>query len=387
MTMKNTGLRVGGEKSMMAESLVGAGGCRTVDIRLQRKDTSALLPTDILFQSAFWSNVKSRLGWTAHAFDLAASGCVGDVLVLTRPYADGAMAAYVPQGPEYGPHPEQYGPFLENLSQAMARYLEPKVAFIRYDLPWESQYSIGGDGTSGLSWAGRPEVRLREMRMNYGTQTWNLRKAPIDLTVADALVVDISGTEDELLSRMKSKTRYNIRLSERKGVRIFAASKEMLPVFYDLYRETAERNGFAVCEYRYFSALFSVDADAADASEVHFLLAAADGDVLAGAIVAVSAQTATYLFGASSCRHRNMMGASAVQWGAIRLARARGCVTYDMGAVPPADDPGHPFYGMYRFKAGFGGKVVHRSGSWDFPLDDTGYAKYRNAELLGMTLP
>lgn len=360
-----------------------------MNISLRQKDACSLLPTDILFQTVFWSRVKSQLGWEPHAFDLSSSQAAGDILVLTRSYADGVTAACVPQGPEYGPEPEQYGPFLEELSDALAGHLDRPVTFIRYDLPWESQYSAdrGRGDLPGQLWADRPEARLRELRMNFGTRSWNLRKAPLDLTVADTFMVDISGSEDEILSRMKPKTRYNIRLAERKGVRVSAAGSDMLPVFYDLYCQTAHRNGFSACEYKYFSAIFSAVACRPDRSEVHFLLAARHGEMLAGAIIAVSGRTAFYLFGASSNQNRSAMGPYAVQWEAIRLARTKGCTTYDMGAVPPSNDPDHPFYGMYRFKAGFGGKVVHRSGSWDFPFDDEGYGRFRNAEVLGMSLP
>ncbi|OPY60263.1 MAG: Lipid II:glycine glycyltransferase [Syntrophorhabdaceae bacterium PtaU1.Bin034] len=357
-------------------------------MKLRPKEPSALLPTDILFQTVFWSRVKSELGWNAHAFDLASQGCAGDLLVLTRSLCDGVTAAYVPQGPEYTPHPEHYGVFLEELSRLMAGYLDPPVSFIRYDLPWESQYSGGACiDPRGGSWEGRPEARLRELRMNFGTSRWNLRKAPLDLTVADTLMVDLRGSEEEILAAMKSKTRYNVRLAERKGVRVFPASYDMLPVFYDLYRQTAERNRFPACDLRHFSALFAPLAQRIDSTEIHFLLAVHDKDLLAGAIIAISGKTATYLFGASSSRNRNLMGPYALQWNAMRLARTKGCSTYEMGAVPPTADRTHPFYGMYRFKAGFGGKIVHRSGSWDYPLDEAGYTKFRNAEMLGSSLP
>jgi lipid II:glycine glycyltransferase (peptidoglycan interpeptide bridge formation enzyme) len=358
-----------------------------VNIQLKAKDTRALLPTDILFQTAFWSNVKSRMGWQPYAFDLASQGPAGDVLVLTKPLADGVVAAYVPQGPEHSPHPDEYGFFLEELSHALSGHLGSAVSFIRYDLPWESQYSpdLGPDSPEG-AWEGRPEARLRELRMNFGTRSWNLRKAPMDLTVADTLVVDLAGTEEEMLSKMKPKTRYNIHLAERRGVRVFIPSVDMLPVFYDLYRQTAERNGFPPSGFEHFSALFSALARRTDSSEVHLLFARRAEDVLAGAVVAVSGATATYLFGASSSVNRNLMGSYAVQWEAMRLARAKGCRAYDMGAVPPAKDQRHPFYGMYRFKAGFGGRIVHRTGSWDYPLDTAGYRKFRNAEMLGMSL-
>jgi len=137
----------------------------------------------------------------------------------------------------------------------------------------------------------------------------------------------------------------------------------------------------------YSAALFSVHTCRHDSSEIHFLLAKYGRDILAGAIVGISGTTATYLFGASSNQNRNLMGPYALQWTAIRLARAKGCRVYDMGAVPPTGDPNHPFYGMYRFKIGFGGSMVHRSGSWDFPIDANHYATFRNTEMLDMSLP
>ena len=63
-------------------------------------------------------------------------------------------------------------------------------------------------------------------------------------------------------------------------------------------------------------------------------------------------------------------------------ARRHGCTTYEMGAVSPGVDPSHPFYGLYRFKTGFGGRIEYRCGSWDYPLDRDGYRELSNAENL-----
>jgi lipid II:glycine glycyltransferase (peptidoglycan interpeptide bridge formation enzyme) len=352
-------------------------------IRLQRKEAKALFATDIVFQTFFWSQVKSRLGWRPIAFNFYCPGLNGDLLVLTKTFDKGVSVAYVPQGPEFGPEPEHYGLFLESLSDVLVDKMETPVAFIRYDLPWKSPYleeeRKKGDGHG---WPGRPEARLQEIRMNFGTTSWNLRKAVTDLTVADAVHVDLGAEEVEILSRMKPKTRYNIRLAEKKGVNVFFASIELLPVFYELYCQTAGRNGFPVCGYEHFSALFSAPVNHPESPERHFLLAMHGGRFLAGAIITVSGRTATYLFGASSNEKRNLMASYAIQWAAIRLARAKGCLVYDMGAVAPAPDPDHPFYGMYRFKTGFGGQVIHRSGSWDYPLHERKYEIFRNQETV-----
>lgn len=398
---------------------------------LSLKRTDALLPTDILFQTGYWAQVKARLGYTPKAFDLAATDRHGDVLVLLQPMGRGRAMAYVPQGPEHAPAEEDYGPFLEDLSEALARNLGPSVAFIRYDLPWASPYAddMRAHGSNAY-----PEPRIREMRMNMGTRNWNLRKAHRDMTVASSLVVDLTGTEQDILARMKPKTRYNIGLADRKDVRVDPAPPDMLPVFHGLYRQTALRNGFAPCGYEQFQALFRARlrglsparakhaapphparadwpgegdwhgwrewagaADRTDAArpagtsapsatfqdaELLFLLARHGTDVLAGAIVALCGTTAHFLYGASSNEKRQCMAPYAMHWKAMRLARLHGCTAYDMGAVPPGLDPAHPFHGLHRFKTGFGGHVELRSGSWDYPIDHAAHRDFCNLESL-----
>lgn len=355
-----------------------------ISTNVEPKDAWSLYPTDILFQTPFWSEVKLQLGWKTHAFDIESPGAKGDVLILTRHLGKGINAAYVQQGPENGPEPEEYGLFLEDLSEALVKHIGNDLAFIRYDLPWPSPYACKGikpqvypDGSI------RPEPRLQEVRMNFSTRSWNLRKAAVDMTVADALVIDLAQSEENILAGMKPKARYNIRLARRKGVEVVHCGIDDLPAFYDLYSQTSERNKFDACSYNYFSALYSALASSPDSSEVHFLLAKHKKDVLAGAIITISGKMATYLFGASSNHNRNMMAPYAVQWTGIRLAREKGCLTYDMGAVAPCANPEHPFFGMHRFKTGFGGKIIHRGGTWDYPLINEEYLEFRNAEMLG----
>lgn len=354
-----------------------------IHIDLRQKEAGKLLPTDIVFQTGLWSDVKSRLGWKPLAFDFTCAGRDGDMLVLTKSLLPGISAAYVPQGPEFRPDPDRYGLFLEALSGAIKQHVDPTVAFIRYDLPWESPYvdrAVSGR-TASRSFR-RPEARLQELRMNFGTRRWNLRKSKVNLTFADRLVLDLGRDEAMILSAMKPKTRYNIHLAQRKGVRVFPASPFWLPVFYELYRQTAKRNRFPLCAYEHFTALFTAASPAPDSPEVLFLLAEHAGDILAGAIIVISHRTATYLFGASSAEKRNVMAPYALHWAAMRLARAKGCRQYDLGAVSPVSDPEHPFFGLYRFKTGFGGTVVHQSGTWDYPLDEEGYTTFRNSEAL-----
>ncbi len=349
-------------------------------IQLKQKETEEVLPSDIVFQTAFWSAVKSRLGWRSLAFDLTSPGLQGDVLVLIKSSSSGISMAYVPQGPEFCPKTDQYGIFLEALSESISTYLDPNTAFIRYDLPWESPYSETETNAGQPHFFERPEARIQELRMNFGTSSWNLRKAAVNYTFADKMILDLNRSEEKIMFGMKPKTRYNIRLARKKCIHVFQASPSFLPAFYDLYQQTAKRNQLCRCNFRHFSALFSALSSRRKSCEILFLLAGHDHDILAGAIIVISGHTATFLFGASSNRKRNLMASYAIHWKAIQLARSKGCRIYDLGAVSPSKNPDHPFFGLYRFKSGFGGKIVHQTGSWDYPLDENNYHLFRNCE-------
>ncbi len=350
---------------------------QAVNVILKPKDPQALYPTDILFQTIYWGAVKKHLGWKTYAFDVDGSKPEKDLLVLAKSIGRNTVGLYVPQGPEFAPEPEEYGPYLESMSESLMTQIEEEIAFIRYDLPWESSYAHEIEKCQRYDY---PDPRIREIRMNFGTRNWKLKKAPVDMTVAHSCLVDIEGDESQLLSRMKPKTRYNIGLAHRKGVRVSACSVEKLPVFYDLYRQTAQRNDFRMSKYRFFEALFSAHKKHRGNSEIFLLLATHGRDALAGAIIAISHKGALFLHGASADIKRNYMGSYALHWKAIQCARAYDCRVYDMGAVSPVADPQYTFYGLYLFKSGFGGRIVHNSGTWDFPVDENIYLAFRNWE-------
>ncbi|NVB84581.1 MAG: peptidoglycan bridge formation glycyltransferase FemA/FemB family protein [Kofleriaceae bacterium] len=349
-------------------------------VSVSAKPARDLLPTGILFQTAWWSAVKRRLGSIPLAADYRSPAARGDLLVITRPIADGISMAHVPYGPEWGPDTEQRGPFLEALSESLRAYLPPSVAFIRFDLPWDSAYADDPrwQASDGLR---QPEPWVAEMRMNWGTRSRALRKAPTDVLVTDTIEIDLNATNDQLLAAMKPKTRYNIRLAARSGIRVELAGADRLHEFYELYRATARRNGFAAQGYEHFAAMFATPRTKLDELTVVLLLASYRREVTAAAIVSLCRDRATYLFGASSDEHRERMASYAIQWTAIRIARSRGCTSYDLYGIAPTHQL-HPLAGVRRFKAGFGGRVVHRAGSWDFPLDSIAYERFRAHELV-----
>ena len=90
---------------------------------------------------------------------------------------------------------------------------------------------------------------------------------------------------------------------------------------------------------------------------------------------------AVYLYGASSNHKRNLMPNHLLQWTAMKDAKAYGSKCYDMYGMPPeGEDENHPMHGLYMFKANFGGRIIHRIGSWDMPLKPVTYKMYSMAE-------
>ena len=360
-----------------------------MQVALEPKQTKRVVPTPYLQQTAYWSRLKQKQGRRTKAFDIvlhpADAEPGGDMVVVLREIARDATMAYVPFGPELLPDNEMRGPWLEEISEKMRPHLPENCIFIRYDLPWRSPWADEPDRyIENARWKGPPKTRIREMRMNFDTKHWNLRKAPTDLLPTDTVLLDLTADEDRILARMKPKTRYNIRLSKRKGIVVRNAGIEGLPAWYDLYSKTAKRHKMNLNDINYFAASLKVsDLDCDSPARVHLLLAELNDTPVAGIILAVSGSRATYLYGASSAcsGDKSFMASYALQWEAICQARKSGCHDYDLFGISPAPDPNHPMYGLYRFKTGFGGRIQHRQGCWDYPLEEARYDVYRASEM------
>ena len=359
-------------------------------LQLLEKEKEQLSPAPILQQTDFWGRLKELQGRDVHAFDITVpatqimdapkrdTSIAKDLLITLRPVGSGYHMAYVPYGPTFEPKEEEQGPILEELSESMRRYLPKNCVCIRYDLPWESRWAHDETRFDGShDWLGAPRPEVQEIRMNFNTHYHKLLKAPTNVLPENTIFLNLQNETHHLLQRMKPKTRYNIRLSQRRGVRVVEVGSEHLDIWYRLYRETALRHHINLHERDYFETMFAADQD----KSLHLLLAEAEDTPLAAMFLAISESQAVYLYGASSMQNRNKMATYTLQWEAICRAKQQGCTWYDMFGVSPSPDPAHPMYGLYRFKSGFGGMLYHRQGCWDYPLDEEQYMIYRAQEL------
>jgi lipid II:glycine glycyltransferase (peptidoglycan interpeptide bridge formation enzyme) len=325
---------------------------------------------DSFLQSAMWGRFKSRFEWTAHAFVVDwEHGGARPLLVLSRRIAPGIAMAYVPWGPElpdtFPPDPSLRAAATAELARALRPLLPKPVAFIRFDPPWFV------------------ETPPSDPHSPFPIPHSPFRKAAADIQPPDTVLIDLSPSAGDILAAMKPKWRYNIALAEKRGVAVSEAGETGIDVFYRLLTETAARDGIAVHSSGYYRALFEECGRGEGGREqIRLYTAGHEGDVLAAIVVLFRAKQAVYLYGASANVKRNLMAPYALQWRAMQDAKALGCTQYDLFGIPPNEDPDHPMAGLYRFKTGFGGTIVHRPGSWDYPCKPPLYALFCSAERL-----
>ena len=191
----------------------------------------------------------------------------------------------------------------------------------------------------------------------------------------ETLLIDCRKNEEELLGAMHPKTRYNIRLAERHGVRARAVAgsecEALVPKFWQLLFTTSRRDGFSLHPQEYYRILF--DVRSADFQN-ELWVAELGGDILAAAIVSwySPSSTATYLHGASSRERHEAMAPHLLQWAILREVRRRGVTAYDFGGIDEQRWPG-----VTRFKRGFGGTAHIFPPSMDILFRPGLYRLYR----------
>ncbi|HEY63419.1 MAG TPA: peptidoglycan bridge formation glycyltransferase FemA/FemB family protein [Caldilineae bacterium] len=314
-----------------------------------------------ILQHRMWGELKARFGWHIHRVALAdGDEIVAGAQVLLRRLPWSQSLAYIPKGPILDWDRAELAHAVLEAIESVARRARAAVLLMEPDLV---------DGADAISW--------------LAGKGW--RQAPRPIQPRSTIVIELDDDE-VMLARMKSKWRYNVRLSARKGVTVRPGSRDDLPAVYALMRETARRDGFAIHTAGYYEAAYELFVPLRQAE---WLLAEHQGRLLAAIVVFAHGDRAWYFWGASASRGRNLMPNHALQWAAMRWARDRGCRLYDLWGIPdevgqnPAaytsSDVGRSggLWGVYRFKQGFGGRVVRFAGAWEKPISRPGYAFYR----------
>lgn len=309
-------------------------------------------------QSFAWGTVKRRFHWRPYSFVLRddGGGALGTALVLAYHTPLGRGLLYCPKGPwiDWG-NRQSVDATLTGLRDWGRR----RGAFaLRFDPP-----------------VPREDAAARALLRMAGAQV-----ARWEMQYRTGWVVDLKGTEAELLAAMKAKTRYNVRLAERKGVRaVYDHSAAALDAFHAMYALTAARDGFAPRPREYIKE--SVGAMVRSGNGA-LIWAEHESRRLAAIVTYAFGAKAWYWLGASSTEDRQLMPAYLAQWEGMRWARNRGCTRYDMTGVPDSDtlNEDDPFWGLYRFKSGFGGAPEDLVGTCELTIDPVVNAVWQTVE-------
>jgi peptidoglycan pentaglycine glycine transferase (the first glycine) len=192
----------------------------------------------------------------------------------------------------------------------------------------------------------------------------------------NTLCINLTQSEDELLAAMSQNTRRKVRTAEKKGVVVRAGTTADMPILYDLYRITGERDHFLIRPPSYYEQAWR---SFMEAGLAHALIAEYEGTPIAHVILLHFGRKCWYFYGASSNAERERMPNYLLQWEAMRWAKAQGYAIYDMWGAPNIFNESDSMWGVYEFKRGFRGVVTRHVGAWDYAPYPPLYAAYTQA--------
>jgi len=338
----------------------------------------ACLPLAHLLQTWEWSQVKAKYGWQAMPFvwQGGTGNPVAAAMVLKRSLPAGGFARkmcvlYIPKGPlmDWDDAPLR----LRVLDDLHAFAKHQGAIFIKIDPD-----VVLGVGVPGAEQA--LEVSNGQaVRSELEQKGWIFSQDQIQSR--NTVLIDLAPSEDKLLNQMKQKSRYNVRLAQKKGVTVRAGTVDDLPLLYRMYAETSLRDGFLIREegyyqtvWRSFMGIFSPASSFQPFTEP--LIAEVDSEPVGAVSMFYFAGQAIYLLGMSRETHREKMPNYLLQWEAMRRAKALGCRLYNLWGAPDEFNESDDLWGVFRFKEGLGGYVSRTLGAWDFTPNPLLYKMY-----------
>ncbi len=304
-------------------------------------------------QSLEWLRLQEATGKSIVPFeegDFVANG-----IVRTLPLVGKYL--YIPRGPKIGSMNHEAG-----IKNGMQRLVEKAKE-------------------SGMRWIRiEPETEetLEEIRKSVSNK---VVEAPHDMQPREVFVIDITPTEDELLAQMKPKTRYNIRLAEKRGVRVYETREaKHIEAFLGLITATSGRKGITSHPKSYYEKFFQI----LPREMCRLFVAEYQGEIIAANLVMFSGDTVTYLHGGTSDAHRDAMAPYLLQWEQIKVAKKEGYHRYDFGGIRSHSEIKNQkskinsWGGITRFKTGFAPTTEPTlyPGTYDIILDSRGYLLY-----------
>ncbi len=311
-------------------------------------------------QSSLWQRILLTTGQDVERVEARENGKIAaGALLIYKNLPFGWRYAFCPKGPTVIP-PTKYGGIQssatgsripvrdDNVYDALTNYLKKQNCIF---LRCESEVSPDG-------------VSLKPAK---------------EINPSATLVLDIQKDADKLLAEMHTKTRYNIRVAERKGLKV--SYEKNFSIFWELLKKTGERDQFTLHPQENYEKVM------ADDSVQQITIFSPDGHPIASGGFIGFGDRYYYLYGALDYEERQLMAPYLLQWTAIQQGKKMGYKYYDFFGIAPGEmkgveyvyDSKHLYAGITRFKLGFGGVPENAPGTFDLVIDP---GKYRIYKLL-----
>lgn len=319
---------------------------------------------DELLQSEEWMRFQEAAGYRIvrlSGFDWAANGIIHELPIMGK-------YLYVPRGPRV----EITKPKKQTPNETQNPEYKTQAETVMKSLFAEAREMHAG-------WIRiEPESEALLTGIREALPGVRVTKAPHDMQPREVFRLSLAPVEEDLLARMKSKTRYNIRVAEKRGVRVIASTEgKYVDAFIRLVTGTADRKGIMPHPRKYYEKMCEILLG----ENGKIYAAEKDGEIIAANLVIFHGDTATYLHGGTDERFRADMAPFLLQWEAMREAKRRGCLWYDFGGVNMAElEAGvGKWYGITRFKTGFSPTTPATvyPGAYDIVLFPFRYTVYR----------
>jgi peptidoglycan pentaglycine glycine transferase (the first glycine) len=338
------------------------------------------LPQPHMLQTWEWARVKEKYGWKARpmVWQLAVEEKPSAAaMVLERTISPGGFASslrvlYIPKGPNLDWANASLRQRVLGDLQVFAK--RQGAIFVKIDP--DVKLGVGIPGAVGA----KEEPCGQAIQSELEEHGWLFSKDQIQFR--NTVLIDLTPSEDEMLARMKQKTRYNIRLADKKGVRVRAAGTADLAQLYRMYAETSVRDGFVIRGEDYYQTVWktfhtgSINQPSTTVPFSEPLIAEVDGQPVAAISLFYFAGHAYYIYGMSRDAHREKMPNHLLQWEAICRAKELGCRDYNLWGAPNEFNEDDNLWGVFRFKEGLGGSVDRTIGAWDFTENRMMYKLY-----------
>lgn len=293
-----------------------------------------------ILQSFEWGELKSCFGWQPLRLAIEDQGkIIAGASILKReiPYIKHSLF-YCPRGPVVDFHNKE---IFDALLSAIEKEAEKHHAI---SLKIDPDLSAENEGV---------------------LKSFGFEKAHKQIQPRASIELDLEPDLDAILMSFDEKTRYNVRLAEKKGVSVREETNELgVKTFYRIYQETALRDKFLIHPIKYYQKIRELIFE--KGLGANFIAYYKDKPI-AGVIVFCLGKKIWYMYGASASAYRNVMPNHLLHWEIIKWAKEKRFKIYDLWGIPADPKPGHPLYGVYRFKRGFNGKTIMNVGAYDFP--------------------